>query len=29
MKSYDKVFIDGRWQACPSDTIEVFEAGTG
>jgi len=29
MKSYDKVFIDGRWQACQGDTIEVFEAGTG
>ncbi|RFA27252.1 aldehyde dehydrogenase family protein [Alkalilimnicola ehrlichii] len=29
MQTYDKVFIDGRWQACGDERAEVFEAATG
>lgn len=29
MYTYDKVFIDGRWQECGDERVEVFEAATG
>src|SRR5690606_29590417 len=29
MYTYDKVFIDGRWQDCGDERVEVFEAATG